>query len=382
MGENAARPITVSREELFRQVWETPLIQLGETYGITGSGLAKICDRLAIPYPSRGHWAKKAAGKQVSQPSLPPLEPGNPSSATIKPTTPKSRPIFLSAERQALAARAALDGPISVPERLARPHPIIAGWIAEHERQRRDAKREHHIFGPIFTEWTDTDHRRHRILDALFKAAMRQELRAETGERGKTYFSSGQDQIEFKLREKQKQVRRPKTKSEMRWSLPGERNWTQVLEPTGILVFKIDSYLGDSAIRSEWIETPDAPLEKLLQEIVCSLILAASALAKLRNEREEAERRRLESEHRPQIERERRQREHNQWRRFIDLAHRWEEATTAQCFLEELKAHESHLTQIVCGRSIAEWFDWAQDQIRNRNPMNGGVEGIFKDVDG
>lgn len=148
MGENAARPITVSREELFRQVWETPLIQLGETYGITGSGLAKICDRLAIPYPSRGHWAKKAAGKQVSQPSLPPLEPGNPSSATIKPTTPKSRPIFLSAERQALAARAALDGPISVPERLARPHPIIAGWIAEHERQRRDAKREHHIFGP------------------------------------------------------------------------------------------------------------------------------------------------------------------------------------------------------------------------------------------
>ncbi|MGJ0454189.1 MAG: hypothetical protein ACR65T_13320 [Methylocystis sp.] len=381
MGENAARPITVNREELFRQVWETPLIQLGETYGITGSGLAKICDRLAIPYPSRGHWAKKAAGKQVSRPSLPPPKPGNPSSATIKPTMPKP-PLVLSAEQTALVDKAVRDGPISVPERLARPHPVIAGWIAEHDRQRRDAKRERDIFGPIFTEWTDTDHRRHRILDALFKAAARQGLRAETGERGKTYFTSGRDKIEFKLREKQKQVRRPKTEGEMRWSLPGDRNWTQVLEPTGVLVFKIDSYLGDSAIRNEWIEAPDAPLEKQLQEIVCSVILAASALAKLRNEREEAERRRLESEHRRQIERERRQREHNQWRRFIDLAHRWEEAMTAQRFLEELKAHEPHLTQTVCGRSIAEWFDWAQDQIRNRNPMNGGVEGIFKDVDG
>ena len=45
--------------------------RLAAEYGISGNGIAKICDRLNIPYPPRGHWAKKAAGQKVVQYRLP-----------------------------------------------------------------------------------------------------------------------------------------------------------------------------------------------------------------------------------------------------------------------------------------------------------------------
>jgi len=44
-------PSTVSRKELYQQVWETPMSRLAQRYGISGNGLAKICDRIRVPYP-------------------------------------------------------------------------------------------------------------------------------------------------------------------------------------------------------------------------------------------------------------------------------------------------------------------------------------------
>ena len=53
----------LTREELYAMVWRTPMSRLAEEFGITGNGLAKICDRLEVPYPPRGYWAKKQAGR-------------------------------------------------------------------------------------------------------------------------------------------------------------------------------------------------------------------------------------------------------------------------------------------------------------------------------
>lgn len=164
---------TVSREELFQQVWEMPMNWLAENFGITGDGLAKICDRLSIPYPPRGYWAKKAAGKKVVQYRLPHAKADTPPSVTISPTPPAPQPEPLAPEQQERVASLEQDGAITVPERLLRPHQVIASWLAEHEQRRREAKRDRNSWGPSFTEWIEIDHRRHRILDALFKAAER-----------------------------------------------------------------------------------------------------------------------------------------------------------------------------------------------------------------
>ena len=68
----------VTREELYRMVWDKPMIRLAEEFGITGNGLAKVCDRLDVPYPPCGHWAKKEAGKPVVTLKLPPRRDGIP----------------------------------------------------------------------------------------------------------------------------------------------------------------------------------------------------------------------------------------------------------------------------------------------------------------
>ena len=79
--DQTKQPVTISRDELYAQVWATPMSRLGEQCGISGNGLAKICLRLDAPYPPRGYWARKAAGKKVSQTSLPATRQGTPAQA-------------------------------------------------------------------------------------------------------------------------------------------------------------------------------------------------------------------------------------------------------------------------------------------------------------
>lgn len=42
---------TVSSEELYKQVWQRPLMKVAADYSITGTALKKICDRHEIPTP-------------------------------------------------------------------------------------------------------------------------------------------------------------------------------------------------------------------------------------------------------------------------------------------------------------------------------------------
>lgn len=73
------QPTTITREELYDAVWTRPMSRLAEDYGISGNGLAKICDREDIPYPPRGYWAKHVVGKALKQTPLPKsnTRPGN-----------------------------------------------------------------------------------------------------------------------------------------------------------------------------------------------------------------------------------------------------------------------------------------------------------------
>ncbi|TPJ73055.1 hypothetical protein [Mesorhizobium sp. B2-7-1] len=64
---------TVSRAELYEQVWKRPLIKVAADYNITGTGLKKICARHEIPTPERGYWAKLQHRKPVRHPPLPDL---------------------------------------------------------------------------------------------------------------------------------------------------------------------------------------------------------------------------------------------------------------------------------------------------------------------
>jgi hypothetical protein len=62
---------TVTREQLYEQVWSVPIWTLCQQYGLSDNGLRKICKRLNVPVPPRGYWAKVEAGHKVRKMTLP-----------------------------------------------------------------------------------------------------------------------------------------------------------------------------------------------------------------------------------------------------------------------------------------------------------------------
>lgn len=63
---------TLTRQELYDRVWTRPLGAVARELSLSSNGLSKICDRLHIPYPGRGYWAKASAGRAPERPPLPP----------------------------------------------------------------------------------------------------------------------------------------------------------------------------------------------------------------------------------------------------------------------------------------------------------------------
>ena len=113
---------------------------------------------------------------------------------------------------------------------------MIASWLSEHKEKKQRARSERDpwmrdLYRP--KEFTDTDHRKHRILDTLFKAIERQGGKVKQGERGALFVEVLGEKVEFQVREKQKQQRRPLTDSEKRWRSPSDKGWRQELVSTG-----------------------------------------------------------------------------------------------------------------------------------------------------
>jgi hypothetical protein len=60
-----------NREQLYAEVWETPLTKLAAKYNVSAVALGKTCRKLQVPLPGRGHWAKKEFGKAPDPTPLP-----------------------------------------------------------------------------------------------------------------------------------------------------------------------------------------------------------------------------------------------------------------------------------------------------------------------
>jgi hypothetical protein len=73
-GGNGMSEEIKSREDLYRAVWSKPMMKLAEEFGISGRGLAKLCERLKVPVPPRGYWRKISLGQLIKKIPLPEVE--------------------------------------------------------------------------------------------------------------------------------------------------------------------------------------------------------------------------------------------------------------------------------------------------------------------
>ena len=88
---NKRSPINLTRAELYRRVWSEPIAAVAATLGISGNAVTRICNRLLVPYPPRGYWAKKRSGRASPRPALPRAPEKPASRVTISSQRARSR---------------------------------------------------------------------------------------------------------------------------------------------------------------------------------------------------------------------------------------------------------------------------------------------------
>lgn len=301
----------------------------------------------------------------------------------LRPTpAPPSIALPPEVERRMEEVRAR-EADLVVPERLMKPHKVIAAWLAEHEEEKRRARAERDPWRRSFppSPFTDMDLRRHRLLDALFKALERQGGKVEQGERGALSVKILGEQVEFQLREKHEQERRPLTEHEELWrSRIGGKDWKMELKPTGCFVFEIKDWSWPSRLERLWRESDKRSMEGMLPEILTAFVAAGPLMVQRRKEREEEARERERAEWLRQEERRRLKRDANRWRRFREMALDWRELAAVRDFLAALRALEAEAAPEIDGRSVVEWIAWAEDWLRRSDPTAGGLEGVFAQI--
>lgn len=218
-----------------------PWSKLAERFGVSGNGLKKICDRLEVPYPSLGHWAKKAAGHDVPTKPLPKPGPDVPASVTITPSpAPPAAPAIAPEAQATIDALKAEIGPEATEQTLLKPHAIIAAWRKELDKDRRAAKR-----GAWNDpgESTEMHERQFRVLDVILKALAARKIRISK-ERGNQFVAElGEEKLEFGLRERQRKTMTRRSAEERHHAFPGEYTYRDDMEGTGRLVFTIKHFL-------------------------------------------------------------------------------------------------------------------------------------------
>jgi hypothetical protein len=114
-----------NRDELYEEVWATPMQTLAKKYGISDVGLAKICRKLSIPVPGRGYWARKEAGQKVERAALPQIK----ERIVLEKPTPRPEPPkpdnFATPEEAAQLERLAQKTGEFFLKRGSLSHPLI-----------------------------------------------------------------------------------------------------------------------------------------------------------------------------------------------------------------------------------------------------------------
>ncbi|HKT76138.1 MAG TPA: hypothetical protein VJQ78_05365, partial [Sphingobium sp.] len=185
--------------------------------------------------------------------------------------------------------------------------------------------------------------------------------------------------IEFQLRTKLQQVRRPLTADERDWHSYRDRDHKLELAETDILIFEVKGWL-PGGLRRNWQDGRKGTVETMAGDILATLLAAFPLMAVEREQREKAEeRRRIEAQRRYELEQQRKLDE-NRFRCLLEHAGRWRDAELARGFVAALRAAIPDPTVIIDDQPVSEWLDWAEARASQHDPFASDPLDVFDTI--
>ena len=368
----------LTREELYAQVWAEPMTKLARRYGLSDRGLAKTCDRMGIPVPGRGYWAKVHSGRVPPQAKLPKIKAGQNAVVVLNK---RGHILEETKELQEVAGHieSVMDpeNQLLVPDELVDPLPLVektakslrGAGADDHGMVRPRAKRCLDV--RVGKESID---RVARIMDTLIKALDARDIElvhTEDKEWGTQLVVDG-EALGFRLEEKarrEKYIPTPAEQKELdkdswyRYRLPDDKFF-----PSGDLSLKLDTGYS-SGLRSTWADGKQQRVEKCLNKFIAEAYKLAAHIKAERIERERQQREWAEQERREEILRQQIEQEQKRLDKFTEQAKAWQEAQQLRAYIEAVRSAGYYpLRAITDGRDINEWCLWAKEQADRLDP--------------
>lgn len=369
-----AQQIKLTREELYRRVWEKPTTKLAAEFGISDVGLAKICRKMDVPKPPLGYWRRIETGETIKPTPLP------------KATSETKEFVYLNVpvsdgsnkvdpEIQAMIDHEDLpENQIKIAEDFEDAHPVV-----KKTKQFYDETNIEQLVpisppkgkGYLNISVSRSQSRRALlIMDAIFKAGEKLgyivDVEADHWGEETRIVKEGEE-VRISLYEKTYQVKRELTPEEKK-KPPYLLNIPTEYQADGKLTVKINVKWSHY---QKWSDRKNEPLETRLNDVVASIIALLETLVAEKGKRQEEERQRQEALRRREEERHRRETleaDASEWRNSQDI----------KAYLD---AYETRLMMVKGGiypdSSEARWLSWARDYAARLDPLNK----IFSDSD-
>lgn len=370
--------VEIPREQVYEDVWTSPISQLAEKYGMSGVGLAKLCRRHQISVPPRGYWAKVHAGHKVRRTPLPPL--GDTRLATIRVLRPeianeeRQRRDAVEAEEDvaALLDRDEKCGAFPIPERLVRRHPVTENSFARVDT--REARVEDRALPCPGHGWASvavtkaTRRRAELLLEGLLRGLELRGCRVTVDAAGTAAFAVLDSRYHIEISESERSVENP-----LWGDSPREPRWTH--EPSG----KLEICLRDATARLVRFcrDGAHGPAEAKLQGAFRRLVTRS---AEVRTHRREVEREIREAEEARRREEERREAARRAARARRDLvreARRWDRCRLLRAYAADARERlVRHLGAIPPGSDADRWLAWVESVATEIDPVRAIVASV------
>lgn len=347
----------ISREELYRRVWEMPVRILAQELDISDVRLAKACRKVRIPLPPVGYWMKVLHGKKVVKPDLPKSDILNVQldafrhrihKVDLGPKVPKPKElkVVVPAHTDQLVRFA--DATF---KRLLKTNPDREGLHVTKGRT---------VFScSVGPEQFD---RTARILHSI-EVAMPGLGGFFIGQKEKdvlNFLYEGQP-VEFRIWEKVTTSVHVEEHPKHKWM----NRTTYSYALTGNLTFSIDGYFDG---QKNWSDGTRARLDVKVGDIVIGLLAAAKAL-KQREIDLEMQRLRWAEEARLREQRERQHRENEAFRnQLLAETRAWKECQTARAYLASLRKEIHESTDTMNERAMV-WLNRAEEALVHMDPI-------------